>query len=258
MNISLNNLLKVDIFTSLFQNIKLFTDQINIDCNSERIYIQTMDNSKIAILEITIPSSWFCSYSCDVPVTLGINSSIFYRILTCREKIQSMNIIFSNEDEDKLFVQMTSVVKTVFDRNFEVPLIELNTETMMIPDIEYQADISLPSADFALLINQLRGFGETLEFVCNENKIEMISMSQDQGKMSVLVDIEDLSGFAIEENRELKMCFGLNNLHTISLYSKISKDVDIKMHEDFPLLVCYNNEELSIKMFLAPRISDEY
>jgi proliferating cell nuclear antigen len=169
-----------------------------------------------------------------------------------------MNIIFSNEDEDKLFVQMTSVVKTVFDRNFEVPLIELNTETMMIPEIEYQADISLPSADFALLINQLRGFGETLEFVCNENKIEMISMSQDQGKMSVLVDIEDLSGFAIEENRELKMCFGLNNLHTISLYSKISKDVDIKMHEDFPLLVCYNNEELSIKMFLAPRICDEY
>ena len=83
-------------------------------------------------------------------------------------------------------------------------------------------------------------------------------MSQDQGKMSVLVDIDDLSGFAIEENRELKMCFGLINLHNISLYSKISKDVDIRMHQHYPLLVCYNNDELAIKFFLAPRISDEY
>jgi proliferating cell nuclear antigen PCNA len=257
MNISLNNLTKVDIFATLFQNIKLFTDQINIDCNEERMYIQTMDNSKVSILEITIPSTWFCSYHCPNPIVIGINSSIFFKILSSRDKVQTMQIIFSIEDEDKLFVHMNSSIKTVFDRNFEVPLIDLCSDIMTIPIIEYQADISLPSLDFALLINQLKGFGETLEFVCNENKIEMISKSIDQGKMSVSVGIDDLSSFAIEEGRELNMSYSLNNLHSMCCYSKICKEVEIKMHESYPLYVGYFNEELLIKFFLAPKISDD-
>jgi hypothetical protein len=60
---------------------------------------------------------------------------------------------------------LQSSIKTVFNRDFEVPLIDLCSDVLMIPIIEYQADVSLPIVDFALLINQLRSFGETLEFV---------------------------------------------------------------------------------------------
>ena len=55
MDIKLNNLSKVDEFAALFQNMKIFTDHINIDINEERIYIQTMDNCKILLLEVEIP-----------------------------------------------------------------------------------------------------------------------------------------------------------------------------------------------------------
>lgn len=257
MNIKINNLNKVETFAAIFQNMKLFAENINIDCNEERMYIQTMDNSKVSILEINIPKSWFCSYSCPIPITLGINSNMFYKILNSRDKVQTMEILHETDNEDKLFIHMKSTIKTVFDRDFEVPLMELNTDMMEIPIIEYQADISLPSADFALLINQLRGFGETLQIVCNENKIEMISKSIEQGKMSVMVKIEDLSGFAIEESNEIDMSFSLNNLHIICSYSKISKEVEIKMHKQFPLYITYINEELSIRHFLAPKISED-
>ena len=210
MKININNLTKVEVFATIFQNLKLFAEHVNIDCNEERMYIQTMDNSKISILEINIPKSWFCSYSCPKPVTIGVNSNIFHKILSSRDKIQTMEILYNDDDEeDKLFVHMESSIKTVFDRDFEVPLIELNTDIMIIPSIEYEADISLPSIDFALLINQLRGFGETLQIICNENKLVMISKSIELGKMSVLVKIEDLSEFAIEENNELNMSFSL-------------------------------------------------
>ena len=86
MDICINNLNKLDEFATLFQNIKSYTDNINIDFNDERMYIQTMDSSKISILEITIPKSWFCKYSCSAPLTLGINSSIFFKIFICSSK----------------------------------------------------------------------------------------------------------------------------------------------------------------------------
>ena len=258
MEICINNLLKLEIFTSIFQHMKLITESVNIDCNEDRMYIQTMDNSKISILEITIPKSWFCHYSCPVPVIVGVNSSMFHRILTARDKVQTMQILYDVESEcDKLFIYMKSPIKTVFDRDFEVPLIELDTETMSIPEMEYHADISLPSADFALLINQLKGFGDTLQILCNEHKIEMISKSIEQGRMSVSVKIDDLTGFAIEENKELNMCFSLNLLQIICSYSKISKEVEIKMFENYPLFICYSNDELKIRHFIAPKISDD-
>jgi proliferating cell nuclear antigen len=258
MEICINNLSKLETFTPVFQHMKLVTDSVNIDCNEERMYIQTMDNSKVSILEITIPKSWFCNYSCPSPVVWGINSSMFHRILTARDKVQTMQILYDVESEcDKLFIYMKSPIKSVFDRDFEVPLIELDTEIMSIPELEYHADISLPSADFALLINQLKGFGDTLQIVCNENKIEMISKSIEQGKMSVSVKIDDLTGFAIEEDKVLNMSFSLNLLHVICSYSKISKEVEIHMFENYPLHICYNNEELTVRHFIAPKISDD-
>jgi proliferating cell nuclear antigen len=257
MDINLNNLHKIESFTILFQNLKLFSDNINIDCNEERIYIQTMDNLKISIIEINIPSTWFCYYSCPIPVVLGINSNIFSKILSSREKQQTMQIVYNNEQEDKLFFHMSCDIKTVFDRDFEIPLINLETDLMVIPPIEYQADISLPSSDFALIINQLRGFGEILEIICNEEKIEMITKSIEQGKMSVLVNIDDVSGFAIEESCELNMSFSLNILSLICSFSKLSKEIDIKMHKEYPLYISFHNEELYVKHYLAPRINDE-
>ena len=140
---------------------------------------------------------------------------------------------------------------------FEAPLIDLDSELLSVPIIEYEADIILPSLDFALLINQLRGFGETLQFVCNENHIEMISKSIDSGKMSVSVEISNLSSFEIEEEKELNMSFSLSPLHNICQFCKIFPEVDIKLHSEYPLYIRFKHEQLSICFFLAPRIVEE-
>ena len=257
MDITINDINKLDIFTNLFQNIKLFTGSINIHCNKERMYIQTMDTSKISIVDIMIPKEWFCSYHCDSPIVIGISTLIFYKLLSSRDKSQTMQLIYDIEEKDKLFVHMKSVKKTVFDRDFEAPLIDLDSELLSVPIIEYEADIILPSLDFALLINQLRGFGETLQFVCNENHIEMISKSIDSGKMSVSVEISNLSSFEIEEEKELNMSFSLSPLHNICQFCKIFPEVDIKLHSEYPLYIRFKHEQLSICFFLAPRIVEE-
>ena len=257
MDITINDINKLETFTNLFQHLKLFTGSINIHCNEEQMYIQTMDSSKISIIDIMIPKTWFCSYKCDSSIVIGISTVILHKLLSSRDKTQTMQIIYKIEEKDKLFVHMNSIHKTVFDRDFEAPLIELETELMNVPIIEYQADILLTSTDFALLISQLRGFGETLQFVCNENHIEMISKSIDSGKMSVFVEISNLSSFEIEEDIELNMSFSLNPLHNICQYCKSFPQVDIKLHSEYPLYIRFKEDNLIISFYLAPRIVEE-
>ena len=50
MDITINDINKLETFTNLFQHLKLFTGSINIHCNEEQMYIQTMDSSTIIII----------------------------------------------------------------------------------------------------------------------------------------------------------------------------------------------------------------
>ena len=284
---------KIEIFTTIFQIIKSISEQISIHFTDEKLFIQTMDPSKVSVLEIAIRSSWFDFYSCQEDnLQIGINTGILHRILSSKEKTQTIHFEYNTENpgnEDKLFVNMVEVTpakelqinnegnvvsppstdvssvvsknyKNVYNRYFEVPLINLENELMEIPSIDYEAEISLPSINFAILIHQLKGFGEVLNIKCNENDIQFISKSTENGSMRVEIKIDELTGFSIIEGENINVSFSLQYINTISAYSKISKMVELKIRRDYPIRVDYTfgeAEEGSIKFFLSPKIGED-
>ena len=268
LDILLENLTKVDAFTTLFQSLKSFSEHTNIQFDNERMYIQTMDSARISILEISLPTKWFCKYKCDVSVVLGINASIIYKILSSKEKNQSIRLQYKSGG-DKLNIHMCSpegVSASGFDRHFEAPLMDIEDEYLNIPTIEYQMEMSLPSAIFSTMIHQLRGFGESLDIRCNEDNIRFTANTQESGSMSVDIRMDDLIEFSIEEGCQLDMSFGLQFLQSVCSYSKISKTVNVKIHSEYPIRIEYplyligQNTEVEcgyIHFFLAPKIKDE-
>jgi proliferating cell nuclear antigen len=268
IDILIDNSAKVDAFTTLFQSLKSFSEHTNVQFDNERMYIQTMDSARISILEISLPTKWFCKYKCDQTVVLGINASVMYKILSSKDKNQSIRLQYKS-GEDKLNIHMCSQEGTTnagFDRYFEAPLMDIESEYMAIPEIEYQMEMSLPSSIFSTLIHQLRGFGESLDIHCNEDNIRFTANTQESGSMSVDIRMDDLIEFSIEEECQLDMSFGLQFLQPVCSYSKISKTVNVKIHSDYPIRIEYplhlvgTTPEIEcgfIHFFLAPKIKDE-
>jgi proliferating cell nuclear antigen len=257
MEIVISNPVKAELFTSIFQNIKVFTDHISILCKSNGIYLQTMDASRVSIIELSLPSTWFDKYSHSDNVAIGISSSILYKILNAREKSQNIQIVYETTTTDTLSLHFTSEEKNNFDKHFEVPLIDLEMDYMTIPPIEYVAEFTIPSGVFSGLINQLKMFGESMDISCSEEKIVLFSNSIDSGKMSVEMNIDDLTSFSINEGEELKLSFSLNYLHNICAFNKLSKEMEIKLANNFPLSIIYDlSNEGFMKFYLAPKIDD--
>ena len=198
-----------------------------------------MDNSRVSILEIVIPNDWFDEYTVSQPITIGINVNIFYRVLNSREKSQKIKISLNNRDTDKLEVSLTGDNKEEFNKHFELALIDIESEIMNIPEIEYQTDFTIGSSNFANIINQLKSFGDNLDIQCSEEKMVLYSSSIEQGKMICEINIDDLSSFAINEGEKISSGFSLNYLHNICLYNKLSKEVDIKLSVDYPIKIIY-------------------
>ena len=250
---------KAEIFTCIFQHIRAFTDNVSLIFRSGGLYFQTMDSARVSIVELTLPSGWFdvYSFSHKGDVVLGLNTAILFKILNVREKQQRIQMVY--ESEDSFEIHFTSEDKTVFDKHFRCPLVDLDSEIMVIPDTEYTAEFTLPSTTFSTLIQQLKTFGDTLDIECTEEKIQMSAKSSETGAMSVDVPIDDLNSFAINEGEELRMSFSLACLHNICAFSKTAKEISVRMCSDYPLSIIYpiTEEDAHLKVYLAPKITDD-
>jgi proliferating cell nuclear antigen PCNA len=129
---------------------------------------------------------------------------------------------------------------------------------MNIPEMDYQADFAIPSVNFSTMINQLEMFGGTLQIQCSEDKIIFSSTSSDNGKMAVNIPIDDLSSFAIQEDISLNLSFSLRHLHNVTLYSKLTKNVELNISNNFPVKIKYDlGNEARFAFYLAPKIDDD-
>ena len=257
MKIQISNPVKAETFAAIFQNMKLFADNINIIFDDEKMFIQAIDSGHVAILELNIPAAWFDVYE-QTNITVGVNSVIFFKILSTRDKSQSIEIQCDG-DLDKLLIKFVSDNKTIFDKTFEMPLVDLDAEMMSVPDMEYQAEFALPSTNFYNLINQLKMFGDSMDIECSEDKIILFSNSQDCGKMSAEISIDDLTSFSIEEGEQIKMSFSLMHLYCIAQFHKLAKEVELSFKRGYPVQVVYNlgDSDTTLRFYLAPKISDE-
>jgi len=273
-NLAVSEPSKARAFTSIFQNMKHFCDHVNVVFEKNRAYAQGMDNSHISIFEMIIPCDWFDSYNHpdDENVVVGINIGLFFKILNTRDEGQEIFIKYDSDKQDKLFLHFitsSATSKTLFDKHFELPLIDIETEMMSIPDVEYAAEFSLSSANFAGIVGQLKHFGADMFIKCNEEEIRLSAKSTDTGNMSVVVPIDDLSLFAINEGEILNLSFSLTHLNNICSFHKVSDCVNLKISDNYPLKATYllekldDDEDISettkarIIVFLAPRLSSD-
>jgi proliferating cell nuclear antigen len=273
---------KADKFAAIFQHIKLFTEHISVLCSKTHMRMQCMDTAHVAIIEMSLPAEWFDVYTLSegdgASVRIGFNATYLHRILSSRDKDQQIQLVHSSEDADRLLIHLTkpedsSVLDTSsvnakkekekktnhFDKHFELPLIDIEEETMDIPEIEYAAELAMHSSQFADIVAQLKMFGDTMEVQCSEERIALASTSQDQGKMFVEIGINDLSEFAIDEGADLALSFSLTYLKHFCAYNKISELVAIKFGDSYPMRVSYSlgeEEDALLVFYLAPKIND--
>jgi len=130
---------------------------------------------------------------------------------------------------------------------------------MEIPEIEYEAEFSLPSATYASLMAQLKLFGDTMDMDCSEETIMIHSTSIEAGTMTTEIGIEELNEFAIDEGEELKLSFSLNYLYNVAQFHKLSQEIELKFKKNYPAHLIYNlgDEKASLHFYIAPKIPDE-
>ena len=126
---------------------------------------------------------------------MGVNCEMLFKIIDCWKEGQKITIYSKNFD--KLSVDFEGGAHLT--KRFEIPLMDIDADVMEIPEVEYQVDLCLKSADFKELVGELSLFNEVLQLNCSEDKI-VLKAHGDSGSATVEIKDSDIEEYAVEED----------------------------------------------------------
>jgi proliferating cell nuclear antigen len=244
----------------IFASLKPFTTTIALNITTEGIYIQGMDTSQVCLFECNLGSDWFDSFEVEEEDVerIALSTSIASKVMATRAGNQIVTLE-ADPDSDKLSISFTGV-SDIYDKHFELPLMEIDIDTINVPENDSDVDLVLPSKNFSELISQFEIFDTTLLFTFTEEEIVM-KASGDDGSMSTTMKLEDVSEYAIGEGEEVKQSFALRYIKMMAAFGKLANEVSMEFGDDQPLRLKYilssDDEESYIRFFLAPKINDD-
>lgn len=263
MKVLIANAKKAEAFCQIFNNLKELCEVITLRFSDDQIYIQGMDMSHVALYEIQLKKYWFDAYNLEETDCrlISISQDILSRVLSMRQKNQVILINFEG-NPDKLNIEFKNLKPTQkeFPKEYALPLMEVESELLDIPEVEYEVDFSIKAKTFGLLVGQLMNFDESISMNFTESCIRFSASGDSFGKMSVDLysdKTEYVEEFVISEDCELNISFSLKYIHSFCQFDKLSETIDLHFSENYPMQLKYDmGNESYIRFMLAPKLEE--
>ncbi|KAF8625453.1 hypothetical protein AX17_006854 [Amanita inopinata Kibby_2008] len=153
-------LTEAGLLKKLLDAIKELVTDANFECNEEGINLQAMDNSHVALVSVLLRTSGFENYRCDRPIPLGVNLTSLTKVLKCAkdddkctlkalDDADTLNLIYEAKHSDRV-------------AEYDMKLMDIDVDTLGIPDTEYEARITMPASEFSRIVKDLSSLGESV------------------------------------------------------------------------------------------------
>jgi len=240
--------------------MKDFVTECNFDCTAEGISAQAMDGSHVSLVFLLLRADGFDPYRCDRTMTLGLQLSTLSRILKCGGNDDIVTMKAEDNADTVQFIFESPNQEKVSD--YEVKLMDIDSEHLGIPDQEYDAIIQMPSAELQRICRDLTQIGDSVNIACTKDGIRF-SCSGQHGvgnitlRQNTAVDKEE-DQVSIELNEPVTQTYALRFLNFFTRATPLASTVTLSICKEVPLVLEYKMENLGhIKFYLAPKIDED-
>lgn len=237
------------LFTSVFDNMKQFSEQTKIKIQQNGLHIQSVDDANVSIIDININKSYFLEYNITYEKIFDFSLVDICKILKICSKSRLIHFLFdnnilkisatSNEDDVKKTFEINSIVTK---DNF------LNLENLRSTDL-YIFD--LDSKNLQTIFNELFIFSDD---VCIEiqQKLKFYT-TNDTINTKYTINLTDTDN---QNNNSSSLSkYSLNYLSKYKLLSSF-ENTTLKFNSNSPLLLVNKNEYIESHFILSPKIMD--
>ncbi|KAF9458301.1 proliferating cell nuclear antigen, N-terminal domain-containing protein [Collybia nuda] len=157
----------------LLDAIKELVTDANFECNEEGINLQAMDNSHVALVAVLLEATGFKRYRCDRPMPLGVNLTSLTKVLKCAkdddectlkaaDEADVLNLVYEAKHSDRI-------------AEYDMKLMDIDSDTLGIPDTDYDARVTMPSSEFTRIVRDLSQLGESVRIEVSKEGVRFAS-----------------------------------------------------------------------------------
>lgn len=254
-------LIQGSLLKKLLEAVKDLLNEATFDCSSTGMSLQAMDSSHVSLVSMLLRSDGFDAYRCDRNLSMGMNLTSMSKIIKCASNDDIITLKADDNNPDTVtFLFESPNQEKVSD--FEMKLMDIDTEHLGIPGTEYSVVAKMPSVEFQRICRDMSQIGESVTISCTKEGIRF-SAAGDLGTgniklaQSANIDKEE-EAVTIEMQEPVTLTFALRYLNFFTRATSLSPQVSLSMSAEVPLVVEYKIADMGyMRYYLAPKIEDQ-
>eukprot|EP00898_Chlorokybus_atmophyticus_P000298 jgi/Chlat1/1269/Chrsp115S00760 len=253
-------MLEAALFKKVLDSFKDLVTEGNIDCSSTGISLQAMDTSHVALVAVSLKADGFDHFRCDRALSLGMNFGNLGKMLRCaqntdvitlkaEDSADTCTIVIEGKDDDKI-------------ADFELKLMDIDSEHLGIPDQEYTATVTMPAQELQRICRDLASIADTVVISVSKDGIKF-SANGDIGAANITVrqnahPQNDADKTIISMQEPVALTFALRYLNNFTKATSLSPSVKLQMSAELPIVVEYViGDKGHVRFYLAPKIEGD-
>lgn len=231
------------VISKAIEIISELVTEVRIKVNESGFNITAMDPANVSMVSFVIPKSSFSVFETDEEV-LGVNLDNLKRILK-RSGTSSSLVI--EKKENVLNIQINDRIK----RNFNLGLIDIDSEDKEMPSLEFSSVVEIGSSDLVDAIEDCLVVADACSFEIKEGKFVIEAKGLNSART-------EFSGDEAKINAEdCKSRYSLEYLQKFLKGAKITDRINLNFANDHPLRFDVRNDLLKLSFLLAPRVETD-
>ena len=232
-----------NLLSRVIEIISELVTEVRIKVNEFGLSITAMDPANVSLVKFMLSRNSFSQFEVGEEV-LGINLDNFKRIL---KRCGPGSSLIMERKENVLNIQIQDRIK----RNFNLSLIEIESEEKDMPNLEFSSRVELNSMDFIDSIEDCIVVADACSFIIDEGKF----IIEARGLNSAMSEFSGDEAKIEAEN--CKSRYSLEYLQKFLKGAKLSEKTSLNFADDHPLRIDFKNESIELSFLLAPRVETD-
>ena len=242
---------------TLFEVLKEIVHDVSLCFDKTGVRLLTMDGARCALIYLKLRAESFEEYSCVPPkVMAGINMSSMFKLMRTMSSHDTITMYMDADNTNELGIKIQNADKNSMT-DFKLKLLDVDSEEITIPDVEFDSVITMPSAYFQRICRDMLSISDTIT-IRSEGATLHLGCKGDFARQETVIGEAD-AGMVVAA-RSSKKIEGRFSLKYMSLFCKASSlcnTIELFLKESYPLILKYNVASLGeIRFCLAPKVDD--
>lgn len=234
--------------------------------------ITAIDPTKTVLINLKLDGVNFSKFICKKnKLLIGVNLGCFYKLIKRMGKndILTLSVDHDNKNFLKILIDSPDEKKST---DFDLKLLDLDEIKISIPEIAFDAVITMDSQEFNKLCREMYNIADYVEIKCLKDKIiftckgdfangkttyRTCTEKEEEENDNILVSINHASTRSPTAPQIVQGIFELKNLVLFSKCASLCNDIEVYMKNDFPLVIKYTVATLGRILLCLTPIKEE-